>query len=58
MTTSKAVEFAVIMTEQPSPVSVLETSFYSEGSPSPVKKRSSAFQGIENDIFFPHQFNI
>lgn len=31
--------------EQPSPVSVLDTTFYREGSPSPVKKTSNAFKG-------------
>ncbi|PSR87738.1 Protein LONGIFOLIA like [Actinidia chinensis var. chinensis] len=30
--------------EQPSPVSVLDTAFYREGSPSPVKKISNAFK--------------
>ncbi|KAL0381003.1 UNVERIFIED_CONTAM: protein LONGIFOLIA 2 [Sesamum angustifolium] len=33
------------MMEQPSPVSVLDATFYSEDSPSPVKKRTTAFQG-------------
>ncbi|KAL0424509.1 UNVERIFIED_CONTAM: protein LONGIFOLIA 1 [Sesamum radiatum] len=32
------------MMEQPSPVSVLDATFYSEDSPSPVKKRTTAFQ--------------
>lgn len=34
--------------EQPSPISVLDTSFYAEGSPSPVKKISSAFTDPDN----------
>lgn len=41
-----AAELTVITMEQPSPVSVLDTPFYSEGSPSPVKRISTAFQGI------------
>ncbi|KAL0461571.1 UNVERIFIED_CONTAM: protein LONGIFOLIA 2 [Sesamum latifolium] len=36
------------MMEQPSPVSVLDATFYSEDSPSPVKKRSTAFQEDES----------
>ncbi|KAL0431776.1 UNVERIFIED_CONTAM: hypothetical protein Sradi_0803600 [Sesamum radiatum] len=36
------------MMEQPSPVSVLDATFYSEDSPSPVKKRSTAFQEYES----------
>ncbi|KAL2252369.1 UNVERIFIED_CONTAM: hypothetical protein Sindi_0031600 [Sesamum indicum] len=40
-----AFELAATMMEQPSPVSVLDATFYSEDSPSPVKKRSTAFQG-------------
>ncbi|PIN14533.1 hypothetical protein CDL12_12829 [Handroanthus impetiginosus] len=39
-----AVESSVTMLEQPSPISVLDDSFYSEDSPSPVKKKSTAFQ--------------
>ncbi|KAI3462875.1 hypothetical protein Pfo_019538 [Paulownia fortunei] len=39
-----AVELAVTMMEQPSPVSVLDTTFYSEDSPSPVRKISTAFR--------------
>ncbi|XP_031095795.1 protein LONGIFOLIA 1-like [Ipomoea triloba] len=35
------------MTEQPSPVSVLDAAFYIEDSPSPVKKISSAFRDYE-----------
>lgn len=31
--------------EQPSPVSVLDATFYGEESPSPVKKISNAFKG-------------
>ncbi|GFY86930.1 hypothetical protein Acr_05g0005690 [Actinidia rufa] len=41
---SKA-ETATATMEQPSPVSVLDTTFYREGSPSPVKKISNAFKG-------------
>ncbi|KAK1364124.1 Protein LONGIFOLIA like [Heracleum sosnowskyi] len=37
-------ELATITLEQPSPVSVLDISFYEEDFPSPVKKRLSAFQ--------------
>ncbi|PIM97877.1 hypothetical protein CDL12_29650 [Handroanthus impetiginosus] len=48
ITTSKEhvseVEHAVTMTEQPSPVSVLDATFYSEDSPSPIKKKSTAFK--------------
>ncbi|KAL3844594.1 hypothetical protein ACJIZ3_001997 [Penstemon smallii] len=39
-----AVELAVTTLEQPSPVSVLDASFYGEDSPSPVKKISTVFQ--------------
>lgn len=38
-------ELATVTLEQPSPVSVLDISFYEEDFPSPVKKRLSAFQG-------------
>lgn len=31
--------------EQPSPVSVLDSTFYRDDSPSPVKKISNAFRG-------------
>ncbi|XP_057768601.1 protein LONGIFOLIA 1-like [Salvia miltiorrhiza] len=44
VTTPKEDMPAVITMEQPSPVSVLDTPFYTEGSPSPVKKISTAFQ--------------
>ncbi|XP_011085682.1 protein LONGIFOLIA 2 [Sesamum indicum] len=43
-----AFELAATMMEQPSPVSVLDATFYSEDSPSPVKKRSTAFQEDES----------
>ncbi|KAK8693254.1 hypothetical protein V6N13_070847 [Hibiscus sabdariffa] len=33
--------------EQPSPVSVLDATFYGDESPSPVKKKSNAFKGSE-----------
>ncbi|KAH6829701.1 hypothetical protein C2S53_020532 [Perilla frutescens var. hirtella] len=44
-----AVELTVITMEQPSPVSVLDTPFYSEGSPSPVKQISTAFRVNKED---------
>lgn len=37
-------ELAIPATEQPSPVSILDATFYREDSPSPVKKISTAFQ--------------
>ncbi|XP_058187694.1 protein LONGIFOLIA 2-like [Rhododendron vialii] len=36
--------------EQPSPVSVLDTTFYREGSPSPIKKTSNAFKDESQDF--------
>ncbi|KAK4409822.1 protein LONGIFOLIA 2 [Sesamum angolense] len=45
-----AFELAATMMEQPSPVSVLDATFYSEDSPSPVKKRTTAFQEDESPI--------
>ncbi|XP_073057814.1 protein LONGIFOLIA 1-like [Primulina eburnea] len=39
-----AAELAVTMQEQPSPVSVLDSTFYGEDLPSPVKKISTAFR--------------
>ncbi|KAL3813473.1 hypothetical protein ACJIZ3_014741 [Penstemon smallii] len=39
-----AVELAVTMQDQPSPVSVLDATFYDEDSPSPVKKITTVFQ--------------
>ncbi|KAL0450455.1 UNVERIFIED_CONTAM: protein LONGIFOLIA 1 [Sesamum latifolium] len=39
-----AVEISVTMLEQPSPISVLDDTFYSEDSPSPIKKISTAFR--------------
>ncbi|GMI67724.1 LONGIFOLIA1, TON1 Recruiting Motif 2 [Hibiscus trionum] len=36
--------------EQPSPVSVLDATFYGDESPSPVKKKSKAFEGDEDLI--------
>ncbi|KAK6129147.1 hypothetical protein DH2020_037125 [Rehmannia glutinosa] len=39
-----AVEFVVTMSEQPSPISVLDDTFYCEESPSPVKIISTAFR--------------
>ncbi|PSS30520.1 Protein LONGIFOLIA like [Actinidia chinensis var. chinensis] len=44
---SKA-ETATATVEQPSPVSVLDATFYREGSPSPVKKISNAFKDEES----------
>ncbi|KAL0311717.1 UNVERIFIED_CONTAM: protein LONGIFOLIA 1 [Sesamum calycinum] len=38
------VEISVNMLEQPSPISVLDDTFYCEDSPSPIKKISTAFQ--------------
>lgn len=38
-------ELAAVTLEQPSPVSVLDITFYEEDFPSPVKKIPSAFQG-------------
>ncbi|KAH6791938.1 hypothetical protein C2S52_002415 [Perilla frutescens var. hirtella] len=43
-----AVESAVTMLEQPSPISVLDNTFYCEDSPSPVKKISTVFQEDES----------
>lgn len=37
-------ELAIGTIEQPSPVSVLDTTFYEEDSPSPVKKKTTAFR--------------
>lgn len=39
-------ELAISTIEQPSPVSVLDATFYEEDSPSPVKKKTTAFRGI------------
>lgn len=39
-------ELAIGTIEQPSPVSVLDTTFYEEDSPSPVKKKTTAFRGM------------
>lgn len=41
-----AVESVVAMLEQPSPISVLDNTFYCEDSPSPIKKITTVFQGI------------
>lgn len=38
-------EPAIATLEQPSPVSVLDATFYRDESPSPVKKISNAFKG-------------
>ncbi|KAL7101044.1 hypothetical protein ACP275_08G031900 [Erythranthe tilingii] len=43
-----AVRIAVTILEQPSPISVLDDTFYSEDSPSPIKKISSAFREDES----------
>ncbi|KAL3526600.1 hypothetical protein ACH5RR_011256 [Cinchona calisaya] len=40
-------ELTIVPTEQPSPVSVLDATFYREDSPSPVKKKSNVFQDYE-----------
>ncbi|CAA0828360.1 Unknown protein [Striga hermonthica] len=42
-----AVEPVTTISEQPSPISVLDNTFYSEDSPSPVKKISTVFQADE-----------
>ncbi|GER49304.1 protein LONGIFOLIA 2 [Striga asiatica] len=39
-----AVKPVITISEQPSPISVLDNTFYSEDSPSPVKKISTVFQ--------------
>lgn len=39
-------ELAISTIEQPSPVSVLDATFYEEDSPSPVKKKTTAFRGM------------
>ncbi|KAK8553182.1 hypothetical protein V6N13_089396 [Hibiscus sabdariffa] len=36
--------------EQPSPVSVLDATFFGDESPSPVKKKSKAFEGVKSRI--------
>lgn len=36
----------IITSEQQSPVSVLDSTFYQDDSPSPIKKISYAFEGI------------
>lgn len=38
-------ELAMLAIEQPSPVSVLDA-FYTEDTPSPIKKKSNAFKGM------------
>ncbi|KAE8678463.1 Bromodomain transcription factor, putative isoform 1 [Hibiscus syriacus] len=38
--------------EQPSPVSVLDATFYGDESPSPVKIKSKAFEGLLNELDF------
>lgn len=40
-------EHAIATIEQPSPVSVLDAAFYEEDSPSPVKKKATAFTGMD-----------
>ncbi|XP_073310287.1 protein LONGIFOLIA 1-like isoform X2 [Primulina huaijiensis] len=42
------VEVAATMMEQPSPISVLDTTIYEEDSPSPIKKISTAFKEDES----------
>ncbi|KAG6398396.1 hypothetical protein SASPL_139856 [Salvia splendens] len=42
-----AVESVVTMLEQPSPISVLDNTFYCEDSPSPIKKITTVFQEDE-----------
>ncbi|KAL6961161.1 longifolia [Sarracenia purpurea var. burkii] len=53
---SKA-ETATATLEQPSPVSVLDTTFYREGSPSPVKKILNAFKDEESLSFDEEEWN-
>ena len=36
---------STVASEQPSPVSVLDSTFYSDDLPSPIKKKSIAFKG-------------
>lgn len=43
--TISTVENQTTTLEQPSPISVLDDTFYSEDSPSPVKKTTMDFQG-------------
>ncbi|GFP79772.1 protein longifolia 2 [Phtheirospermum japonicum] len=43
-----AVKTVVTVSEQPSPISVLDDTFYCEDSPSPVKKISTEFQADES----------
>lgn len=43
------VELAKLTVEQPSPVSVLDA-FYVEDTPSPVKKKPSAFNGTYTSL--------
>ncbi|XP_073139810.1 protein LONGIFOLIA 1-like [Henckelia pumila] len=47
------VKVAATMMEQPSPVSVLDTTMYEEDSPSPIKKISTAFQ--EDESSYPDE---
>lgn len=50
-------ELAISTIEQPSPVSVLDSTFYEEDSPSPVKKKMTAFRGmgIISSVKYPHK---
>ncbi|XP_073272464.1 protein LONGIFOLIA 1-like isoform X2 [Primulina huaijiensis] len=48
-----AVKVVATMMEQPSPVSVLDTTIYEEDSPSPIKKISTAFQ--EDESSYPDE---
>lgn len=42
-------ELAITVREQPSPVSVLDASFYEDECPSPVKTRPTAFRGKDQN---------
>lgn len=50
-------ELTISLREQPSPVSVLDSAFYGDESPSPVKKRPTTFQGFYADYESPEASN-
>ncbi|KAL9230913.1 hypothetical protein vseg_006204 [Gypsophila vaccaria] len=45
-------ELAIVAREQPSPVSVLDANFYGDESPSPVKKKPTAFRDYETNAAY------
>ncbi|KAK9741209.1 hypothetical protein RND81_03G089000 [Saponaria officinalis] len=45
-------ELAIVTREQPSPVSVLDANFYGDESPSPVKKKPTAFRDYETNAAY------